>query len=67
MDKLPDSALEYYEQLTETGFDSIILPDGVKCIDPIYQVHKHAEGIDDLYDSIFSVLFTSSDQGGTST
>ena len=27
-DKLPDSALEYYEQLTETGFDSIIIPDG---------------------------------------
>ena len=28
LDKLPESALEYYEQLTQTGFDSIIIPDG---------------------------------------
>ena len=33
-DKLPDNTLKYYEQLTETGFDGIITPDGVKCIDP---------------------------------
>ena len=38
--KLPDSGLEYYEQLTETGFNSIIIPDGVKCIDPNCQVHN---------------------------
>ena len=61
-DKLPDSALKYCEQLTETGFDSILIPDGVKCIDPNCQVHKHAEGIDDLYESIVNVLSTSSER-----
>ena len=61
-DKLPDSALEYYEQLTEAGFDSIIIPDGVKCIDPNCQVHKHVKAIDDLYESIFNVLSTSSER-----
>ena len=59
-DKLPDSALEYYEHLTEKGFDSIIIPDGVKCIDANCQVHSHVEDIDDLYDSIVNVLSSSS-------
>ena len=58
-DKLPENALEYYEQLTETGFKSISIPDSVKCIDPNCQVHKHVEDIDDLYESIFNVLSSS--------
>ena len=81
-DKLPVNTLEYYEQLTETGFDSIIIPDGVKCIDPNWQVHKHVEYIDDLYESILTcflhlmseylvnIMVLASDvlyQGGTST
>ena len=61
-DKLPNSALEYYEQLTEAGFNSIIIPDGVKCIDPNCQVRKHGEDIDDLYESIFNVLSTSGER-----
>ena len=61
-DKLPDSALEYYEHLTEKGFDSIIIPDGVKCIDANCQVHSHVEDIYDLYDSIVNVLSSSSER-----
>ena len=61
-DKLPDRALEYYEHLTEKGFDSIIIPDGVKCIDADCQVHSHVEDIDDLYDSIVNVLSSSSER-----
>ena len=48
--------------MTEKGFDSIIIPDGVKCIDANCQVHSHVEDIDDLYDSIVNVLSSSSER-----
>ena len=61
-DNLPKNAIRLYEQSTNDGFNTIIIPNGVKCANPNCSCPSHANDIDTLYDSIIKVLSECSKQ-----
>ena len=55
-DKLPMNVIRLYERSTNDGFNTITIPNGVKCTNPDCLCPSHANDIDTLYDNIIKVL-----------
>ena len=51
------NVIRLYDRSTNDGFNTITIPNGMKCTTPDCLCPSHANDIDTLYDNIIKVLF----------